>query len=169
MNGLPAAPDPLAQLRAYHLPAEPSWWPPAPGWWLLALLLVLAVVGLAWWLSWHHRRRAATRQALRELNTLRVQHAGGGSAASLARGLSTLLRRYALTVFPRTQVAALSGEAWLRFLDSHADGEHFQRGAGRLLLDAPYLRQPQVSEELVLLVEQWIRRNPVQRNGGGRQ
>ena len=37
--------NPQLQLRDIHLPAEPSWWPPAPGWWLLAILLMARV----WW------------------------------------------------------------------------------------------------------------------------
>jgi hypothetical protein len=152
--------DALAGLRAYHLPEAPSWWPPAPGWWGLALLLLLAGTALAWWLARRRRRHAAYRQALHELHALRAALQEGNDVTALVRELSKLLRRYAIALFPQQQVAALSGEDWLRFLDRHADGNHFLQGAGRQLLDAPYRRQPEAaSTALANLVEDWIHRN----------
>ena len=161
MNAAPSnTVDALAGLRAYHLPDAPSWWPPAPGWWGLALLLLLAGTALAWWLVRRRYRHAAYRQALHELHALRNTLAEGRDVAAFVRGLSKLLRRYAIALYPRQQVAALSGENWLRFLDRHADGNHFLHGPGRQLLDAPYRRQPEAATaELATLVENWIRRN----------
>ena len=165
--GALAAPDPLAELRGYHLPDPISWWPPAPGWWLLALLGLSLLVLLVGWLVRRHRRGAAARAAQAELAALRAALAQDGDAAACARGLSRLLRRFALVRFPRRAVAGLSGEAWLAFLDAQGGGGRFQSGPGRLLLDAPY-RPPQdlPIAELASLVEDWIRRN--QRSGGGR-
>jgi hypothetical protein len=154
-------PDPLAQLRGYHLPEPVSWWPPAPGWWLLAVLLP-AVIGTAAWLFLVYRRRvAARRSARRELQALRSAHAAGSDDAALARGLSRLLRRFALARFPRERVAGLTGEAWLRFLDRYATDRAFTAGAGRALVEAPYRPDaPLPATELTNLVEQWIRRTP---------
>lgn len=158
--GAMAAPDPLADLRGYHLPDPVSWWPPAPGWWLLALLGLSLLVLLAGWLVRRHRRGAAARAAQAELTALRAALAQDGDAAACARGLSRLLRRFALVRFPRRAVAGLSGEEWLAFLDAQGGGGRFQTGPGRLLLDAPY-RPPQdlPVAELASLVEDWIRRN----------
>ncbi|MGB8146722.1 MAG: DUF4381 domain-containing protein [Chromatiaceae bacterium] len=165
--GAMAAPDPLADLRGYHLPDPVSWWPPAPGWWLLALLGLSLLILLAGWLVRRHRRGAAARAAQAELTALRATLAQDGDAAACARGLSRLLRRFALVRFPRRVVAGLSGEAWLAFLDAQGGGGRFQSGPGRLLLDAPY-QPPQdfPVAELASLVEDWIRRN--QRLGGRR-
>jgi hypothetical protein len=141
--------DPLASLRPLHLPAPVGWWPPAPGWWLLALL-VLLLGGAA---GWYYRRTALRRAALAELQRLQ-QHVTDDTALTAA--LNQLLRRVALARFPRTQVAALSGTAWLRFLEARASG--FVSGPGRVLAAAPYQRGCAVDRvALVALARRWIR------------
>lgn len=134
--------DPLAELRGYHPPDPVSWWPPAPGWWLLALLILGLLTWVTVWAvgAWRRRRlaRAAPRAALDELAALRAALARNGDAAAFARGLSRLLRRFALARYPRRAVAGLSGEEWLAFLDAHGGGGRFQAGPGRELLTMPY-------------------------------
>ena len=120
-------------LRDIHLPAEPSWWPPAPGWWLLAALACLA---LAWMLRTLARRRRLqrARHALQaELARTRAEHPDG--AAQVA-AMSLLLRRVAKKYAPGAML--LRDDAWLRFLDADDDGRPFSEGPGRLLLDGPY-------------------------------
>ena len=158
--------DPLAGLRAYHLPDPVAWWTPAPGWWLLGLILLLSLASLGWWLVRRHRRRAASRAASRELAALHARLAaqGGaadtGAAAAFARDLSKLLRRYAIAAFPRREVAALTDEQWLRFLDRHGGDGQFHQGPGKALVEAPYQRAAEVApEHLAALVERWIRHN----------
>jgi hypothetical protein len=160
--GLPqaAGPDPLAGLRGYHLPEPVSWWPPAPGWWVLAALLLATLLFVTWWLLRRHRRRAAARQAEQELAGLREALKRRGNEPEILRELSKLLRRFALAVFPRRRVAALTGEAWLRFLDEHGGNGRFRDGPGRQLVDAPYRQQGgEAFEQIADLVEDWIRRN----------
>lgn len=156
----PPASDPLAGLRSYHLPEPPSWWPPAPGWWLLGLLVLIVAALSIWWYRRRRRRLAAARQAKRELALLRERFAQQDDAAVYARELSKLLRRYALVAFPHRDVAALTGEEWLRFLDRYDTAHRFSDGPGRQLLDAPYrpaaLSKP---EELAALIEDWIHHN----------
>jgi len=165
MNTLPAGEitpgdDPLAGLRGYHLPDPVGWWPPAPGWWLLAALLLAVAVALAWWWLRRRRRTAAARQAQRELAWLRRTAGQAHDAAAYTRSLSKLLRRYVLTVFPRREVAALTGEAWLAFLDRHGGGGRFASGPGRQLVEAPYRPAADLPVgQLADLVEDWIRRN----------
>ena len=152
--------DPLAGLRGYHLPDPVNWWPPAPGWWLLAGLLLALAGALFWWALRRHRRRAAARQALQELTGLRTTLAADQDRQAYVRGLSRLLRRFALTRFARSQVAGLAGTEWLAFLDAHGGAGQFQGGAGRLLREAPYRPDSEIPvERLESLVEQWIRRN----------
>ncbi len=170
MNGQPLTDpssigDPLAALRAYHMPEPIGWWPPAPGWSMLLILLVTALGAFVWWLAVRRSGSAAARHARRELRQLRRELAYSNDNARFIRQLSKLLRRYALAVFPRDQVAALTGEAWLTFLDAHGGNGQFRDGPGRELLDAPY--RPTVTgsvEQLATLVDDWIGHNRARRD-----
>jgi type II secretory pathway pseudopilin PulG len=109
--------DPLADLKDIHLPPPISAWPPAPGWWLLAALLVIALVaGIALWRR-HRRRTAYRRAALRALDQLRNEWQPQRNDAQSLRAINQLLKRTALAACPRSEVAALDGDAWLDFLD----------------------------------------------------
>ena len=154
------APDPLAGLRDYHLPEPVPWWPLAPGWWLLLIAVLLLVALFAWWL-WRRRRcHAAAREAARELQRLQAALDRHGDIAGFARGLSKLLRRYALTAFPGEAAAALTGEDWLAFLDAHGGDGRFAAGPGRQLVEAPYRATVDVrTDELAALVRAWILHN----------
>jgi len=147
-------------LRDIHLPEPVSWWPPAPGWWgLLALLLLLAAA--AWfWIRWRrHRRLAATTLAERELDTIEADFQAGLDAAETVRRLSVLMRRLSISLFPRSEAAGLTGEAWLAFLDGPLQRPAFSSGPGRVLIEGPY-RPAVASDEiqpLLVLCREWIR------------
>ncbi|OIQ94203.1 hypothetical protein GALL_238320 [mine drainage metagenome] len=160
----------LSQLRDIHLPAPVSWWPPAPGWWLLAAILLLSALGLYGWQR-RRRRNRWRRIALGELERLRaLQTARQAQPEILLGELSILLRRSALSCFPREQVASLHGERWLAFLDrSLGEGAIFQSGDGHLLTIAPYLKNAAINESSLLalfaLGERWLKKLPA---GGAR-
>ncbi len=146
--------DPLAGLRDIHLPPPPGWWPPAPGWWVLAVLLALALGWIGWraFRAWHRRRRL--RRVLVRLDALARS---APDDCALVTGVAELLRRVALGRYPREQVAGLSGEAWLRFLDDHGGGGRFREGPGRVLADGPYRPGCEVDRQAVLrLARDWI-------------
>ena len=155
----------LSQLRDIHLPAPISWWPPAPGWWLLAGMVVALMLGL-YALIRRYRRNDWRRVALRELTRLREQHESQQHAPhNIVSGLSVLLRRVAISRFPREEVAVLNGDAWLGFLDSSVSGEtSFQSGLGRLLTVAPYTPKaviaPDALLKLFVMSEKWMNKLP---------
>lgn len=145
--------DPLAALRPLHPPAAIDWWPPAPGWWALAAVL-LVLLGLAWW---RYRRQALRRAALTELRRL---ERSGLDDRGLSAGVNLLLRRVALARYPREQVAALSGEAWLRFLDARTRVGGFCQGPGRVLASGPYAPACTLDRgALIGLARQWVQAN----------
>lgn len=150
--------NPLEELRDIHLPPSPALWPPAIGWWVLALLALIALGFLVQQLLRLYRRQRRRRAAFAALQHAR--RALQGDVRDLAAELSVLLRRVALTRFPRHQVAALSGEAWLQFLDETGGAGRFAEGPGRALTHAPYQPSAQLNgRELYDLVRDWIHKN----------
>lgn len=152
------APDPGSlPLRDIHLPDAVSWWPPAPGWWLLpGLVALLVFAALRRWRR-GRVRRAAICHARRELAAIRQAFRLQPDQARLARALSALLRRLAMSLYGRRDAAALTGEDWLAFLDQKAGGHAFTRGAGRGLIEAPYRAEPDYDHAALLrLVSGWI-------------
>jgi hypothetical protein len=144
------------ELRDIHTPAAPPAWPPAPGWWLLAVLLLaaLALLGRKGWQAVRRARRR--RRILAELDGLRGQPCG----AALIGEVSALLKRVALSRFPRRDVAALTGTDWLAFLDRTGGSGGFGQGAGRVLADGPYAPAPGCdADALLALARTWLVRN----------
>ena len=125
-------------LRDLHLPDAVGWWPLAPGWWLLGVLAMLALGWLVRRYLAHRRRGAARRYALKRLEALSAEYARDGNAVALGAELSELVRRTMLAYAPRADVAGLTGEAWLEWLDRDLDRSHFAEGDGRPLIEWPY-------------------------------
>lgn len=125
-------------LRDLHLPEPLGWLPLAPVWWLL---IVLCIAGLGWLLSraWRARRFHAPRRfAIRELAVIEASYLTHRSVVLLGRQLSELLRRTMLAYAPRREVAGLTGESWLVWLDRDLSVPYFHTEGGKSLLHLPY-------------------------------
>ena len=135
-------------LRDLHLPEVVGWWPLAPGWWFLIALLATGLGYLLYksFLKW--RRNAARRIALRELARIQQEYRHGVDEISLAIELSELLRRTMLAYAPRQDVAGLTGEGWLRWLDQGLDDRPFSQGSGQNLESLPYRRPAAVDDDV---------------------
>jgi hypothetical protein len=127
-------------IRDLHLPEAISWWPLAPGWYVV-IAMVLAVCFYLLHLYLKHRSRgAARRHAIRELGRLTADFEKHGDAVAFSSDMSELLRRTMLAYAPRSEVAGLTGDAWLAWLDRDLDQPRFQGDTGRKLLELPYRR-----------------------------
>jgi hypothetical protein len=156
-----ADPQQALQLRDIHLPPPPPFWPPAPGWWVVAAVALglLAWAGLAAVRRWRVRRDR--QRVLDVLARLERGLVADRSPEGLAH-VSLLLRRLALTRFPRAKVASLTGPGWLRFLDESGGDGRFSDGPGRILGSGPYQRALPADLDiagLVALVRDWVERN----------
>jgi hypothetical protein len=143
-------------LRDIHLPDPVSWWPPAPGWWLLLLTVIGLGIALNYW--WRTRsRRRLLQLAEHELVIIEQAYAQNHDSSRALQNISMLLRRIALSRYPRADVAGLTGERWLQFLDNALPDRPFTQGSGRSLADAPY--RPSAEADLQALFDlsrQWI-------------
>jgi hypothetical protein len=139
----------LENLRPLHDPAPISWWPPAPGWWLLLILLV----GLFFLLRYRWNKKALQRAALSELKVLERD-----GAEHLPAEINRFLKRYALSCFPGEEVAALSGQTWLEFLEQHGG---FSTQLGRVMLDTLYRSDPGNIDRKALIdvARRWVKKN----------
>jgi hypothetical protein len=162
--------DDAASLQNLHdivTPGPVPWWPPAPGWYVLIAVVVIALLVLLW-KGWRHWLRNRYRgEALRELARIRQ-----GAAAEDLREAPVLLKRAALSAWPREAVAGLVGEDWYRFLDESAQTDRFRGGAGVLLdrlayrTDADLALTQQEAADVLDASRMWLKRHRVPREGG---
>jgi len=154
----------LDRLQEISLPQPAAWTPQTVGWYLLAAAVAF---GLLWLARGFVRQRTANRYRRAALAELAAIETGMGDAAGPARALTeipALLKRTALAVFPRAEVAGLSGEAWLGFLDATAGTTDFTSGPGRVLADLPYRQVAAAPPEdqlrdLLSVSRRWIRKH----------
>jgi hypothetical protein len=155
------SPAPALQLKDIHTPALPEFWPPAPGWWLVAILIVSLLIWGGFALKRYLKLRQQRQQVLALLSQMEEAFDPNQAAHHLAK-LSILLRRVALTRFPRQQVAALTGNEWLEFLDKTGGNGQFSNGPGKILATGPYQSNISIDidiEPLLPLLRSWVKRN----------
>ena len=131
-------PASLQNLNDIVLPATIGWWPLASGWYVLIGLLLIALI----WFSYRSLRRwinnGYRRAALRELQLLedRIQQPEVRDAG--LRQIPILLKRTALSVYPRSQVASLTGKDWFDFLNSTVKEPSFTESTASTLNKVSY-------------------------------
>ncbi len=144
--------NPLDPLHGFSEPALPSWMPQTMGWYCVFGIVAIAAI----WALVHMIRRwifnRYRREALKELETLKVAE------------YSALLKRTALSVWPREKVASLSGVDWVRFLDRSARGGGFLATPGNQIEDVAMSNEsvsPEDERQLRELTAKWIRSHRV--------
>ncbi|MDF0673116.1 MAG: DUF4381 domain-containing protein [Nitrospira sp.] len=153
----------LSGLLEISLPPPVPYTPQTVGWVFLGLFLVTAISYGAWrWRRWwasNRYRRAAAAQ-LRTLEALLADPARRGDALA---AIPPLVKQTALSFLPRPEIAGLSNNEWLVFLDRTYPPGGFARGPGRLLPRLAYgapadLALIPISEvtDLLSLVRRWI-------------
>ncbi len=155
----------LDRLREIVPPEAVAWTPQTAGWYVLAAAMAALLV---WAVARLHRRWVANRfrrQALAELGEIERRLGEPGTREAALRALPGLVKRTALAVAPRRDVASLVGADLLSYLDRGLGGEEFSNGSGRALADLAYSTPERLAEltdqgtaRLVALVRQWIRR-----------
>lgn len=122
-----------------------SWWPLAIGWW--ALMLSIGVVSLAALVrAWRtYRKNAYRRSALRALE----------SAADVV-AVADILKRTALCVYPRNEIASLSDSAWFRWLEQ-TSGVRVTDTVAKALSDGVFARETSNSiDQAKAFASDWI-------------
>ena len=151
--------DWLSNADEIVLPEALHFAPQTPGWWWLALLLgvVVLCVGYAQWQRYQKTRYV--REALKQLEILR-RRLGQGEAEALA-GVPELMKRVALSHWPRTELVPLDGHEWMSFWQHTSTQNPPEILVSVAYLDSHALASIAPNERLSLLawVEQWIRQH----------
>jgi hypothetical protein len=153
----------LEKLHEILLPDPVGWIPQTIGWYVV-FGLILVVAG--WWVYGRFRRFQKNRYrrfALAELAVIERELQQPEKRAKALAEIPVLVKWTALSAFQRSDVAALTGENWLAFLDQTMGGTEFTQGVGRLLPELAYVparRGAQLPDEsindLLRLVRRWI-------------
>ncbi|MEM7283568.1 MAG: DUF4381 domain-containing protein [Pseudomonadota bacterium] len=145
-------------LRDIHLPDAVSWWPLAWGWWILLLLLLMSVLFLGWRL--YKRNQDPLVYLRQELQSVAQEFAVTEDSRELAVSLSRMLRLATIRLGHRPQVAAITGNEWLRLLDSFVPDDcvyRFDSEVGRGFTDLPYKKTVDADGNAMLeLVRGWL-------------
>jgi Domain of unknown function (DUF4381) len=131
-----ADPGSLENLHDLVMPVPVPWWPPPLGWVVVSAALIML---LGWWLIRairHWQSNSYRREALVLLE--KIDRSGAE--------LPILIKRVALSAYPRERVASLTGEQWQAFLDQTGHTDAFTKGAGRRLARLAY--EPQQAASL---------------------
>lgn len=137
-------------------PADISWLPQTAAWgWLGAILLAYGLYRagrvLRRWYRNRYRREAATR--LQQL-------AESCNPEALVGEVNRLLKLTALVAFSRQQVARLSGEDWVSFLNRQCPGQPFSPEQAGLLALGTYRAQALDApgrQQLIAASLRWVR------------
>ena len=153
------------------LPEPVSWLPQTVGW---SALLGIFLVAFGWALISLFRRWRANRyrrNALARLERIEGALLDPAARPGALTELPVLVKQTALACRPRSEVAALTGARWLRYLDESYGGKDFSEGAGRVLPMLAYAAPsgneslaPDDLRDLVGLVRRWIRGHSHGRN-----
>ena len=126
-------PASLLNLNDIVLPEAVNWWPLASGWYYLIGFLLLV---LAWFIyktiqGWNSNRYR--RAALHQLQLLAIEIKDNEKRDAGLRQVPVLLKRIALSVYPRSQIASLTGKNWHDFLNSKVSTASFTEATAGVL------------------------------------
>jgi hypothetical protein len=161
----------LEKLHEILLPDPVSWVPQAPGWYVVLGLIVV----LAGWGAFagfrRFRKNRYRRFALEEMAAIERDLQRPEERPRALTEIPVLVKRTALAAFPRSDVAGLSGEKWLAFLDKTLGGKDFTENEGQLLPELAYAPGPQISklpdetiDRLIHIVRHWIKTHRIPRS-----
>ncbi|GMQ48294.1 DUF4381 domain-containing protein [Vibrio sp. 10N] len=103
-------------LKPLHLPEEPGLWPLPWGYWAILVTVLITILLLVWGARYYKKRARAKIAAIKLLEA---------NLQSSPSSALEIVRQAALSYFPRQDIAKLTGESWLVFLDSQLESPRF--------------------------------------------
>ena len=131
-------------------PETVSWLPQTPGWWVLLAWVIVVSSMCAWKAVQRYRRNRYRREAIKLID--KIDPAAEGAATAIAR----IVKRTALAVYDRKDVASLYGEEWAAFLVRSSGGDSQLSRSAALLARAAY-RPETDAHDVIGPAKRWIR------------
>lgn len=157
MTPLPPLPDLFGNpiLRDWHeiLPAASiDWMPQTPGWWLLFVIASYFGIRHLWRKLYRWHKNRYRREALQQLMAL------SQSNREVSVGtVNALLKLTALAIAPRVEVAPLSGNAWVDWLDAQLGSHRFSSDVRLALSEGPFdPHAPAANAQIFTETRLWI-------------
>ncbi len=150
--------DSLEQLRDIHEPVEIGLFPFAPGWWvLLGLILIGLLVFYRLKKYRNNPRRKLKKAAFKELQRIKASYIYNKNTTLLIERISKMLRKITLSNVENTSNARLTGDEWLRYLDSISAYPIFSTGCGQIFSGDQYKKEITIDDSKLLdALEHWI-------------
>jgi len=144
-------------LKDIHLPDPISFWPLAFGWWIVAGIVIFLIF-LSLLLFRKLSETTLKSEAKNKLQVIEKNFLETDDALVCLTEISALLRRITLSQKATDNVAGLTGEAWLQFLDQPLKTAEFSQGAGQILLTGPYSLEVDKTQvmKLIQLSAKWV-------------
>ncbi len=156
----------ITGLKEVTFPDPVSYVPQTIGWYVLiaAVLISAGYLVYQWYRNWAANRYRTF--ALRRLDDIEQQLRQPDTRINALTAIPVLIKQTALKCYTRREIAQMSGEKWLLFLDKSYRGAEFSRGVGQLLPDLSYqsaINFEQIEsarlQELLSLTKEWIRKH----------
>lgn len=146
-------PQLLDRLHGLVMPEPVSWLPATPGWWVLMAWLLAGSLLSAIRYRQYRQMNRYRQDALRALQAIDPQ-----TSPTAAEQIAAILKRTALSAFPRERVASLHGADWADFLNETSGNDPVVRSAAADIARAAY--DPSVEPAVLLpAAERWIRKH----------
>lgn len=161
-----AAQKALEALADITTPPPVSWMPQTWGWAALGIVVALVLIVSAWRWRRHALANRYRVEALKALSALEQRALITQTRAEALVQVAELLKRTALAAYTRTEVARLSGPAWVQFIRDNGFGT---AGSAATLLDDLEYRSPASltamsdadTKALVTTARKWIEEHRV--------
>lgn len=152
----------LSDLKDIRGLDDVSMFPLALGWWLLIGVVILIILGLLlrkvknffYKRTWKHNIR-------KELNNINVKLTEDNIKESIAE-ITEILKRIAIDLYGRGEVAALHGDDWLEWLEIRNSSNFNWKKNRDLLVSVPYMQNYKIKvkekevRELIKAVQSFL-------------
>ena len=154
----------LTGIQEITLPESISYFPHTIGWKILLVVIVIVALVLGYNRYRHWQANRYRTFALDRLAEIEREVRVPETRLRALSDLPVLVKQTALQAFPRDEIAQLSGDRWLEFLDRSGNTRDFSQGEGQLLPQLAYqsssaltnLSEQRISN-LIISIRQWIK------------